>query len=346
MVRKNFKLKGLHFVFMSILLIAAIVATFHVCSARNTSSATVFVDPPQSILTGATVGTKFQVNVTVANITSLIGAQLKLSWNTTLLNCTGLQENLYHTVTPADSWSNINVVKLSINKTEGSLLYAVTFYDNAAATDAGYAPINITTNNYPLEGKLAFAVVNFTVAKAPPTNMYYDSNFTLSQVVLGDVQANEIPSNNLNGYYKIYGPPETLTNSVVKDSTTYNVTTVSNATVVQGSMTYIANWTLSFNLTGAPNGGTTAYVNVTIPKNFIALANETTDQWNVTVSGTPVTPIVKEDSANTYLYFTTGLSTKTVRIVGTVPEFPMLMAIPLLMIVTLIAFALRRRRRI
>lgn len=346
MVRKNFKLKGLHFVFMGILLIAALVATFHVCSARSTSSTKVFVDPPQSILTGATVGTKFQVNVTVANITGLIGSQWKLSWNVTLLNCTGVQENLYHAATPADSWSNINVVKLSTNKTEGSVTYAVTFYDNGVATDDGYAPINVTTTNYPTEGKLAFAVVNFTVAKAPPTNLYYESNFTLSQVVLGDIQANEIPSTNVGGYYKIYGPPETLTNSVVKDSTTYNVTTVSNATVVQGSMTYIANWTLSFNLTAAANGGTTAYVNVTIPNNFIALKNKTTDQWNVTVDGTAVTPIVTEDSANTYLYFTTGLSTKTVQIVGTVPEFPMLMVIPLLMIVTLIAFGLRRRRQI
>lgn len=346
MIPQNFKLKSLHWVFVSILMIATIASALHTSSASSTSSATVFVDPQQTILTGAKVGTTFQVNVTVANITGLIGAEVHLSWNATLLNCTSFQENIFHAVTPTDSWSNINPYVLKFNKTAGTADYAVTYLDIAGAISTGYAPINVTTTTNPPEGKLAVAVLNFTVASVPPANTYYDCNFTLTNVIMGDAQADQIPTVSVDGYYRIYGPPETVTSSVLLNGTSYNVTTLSNATVVPNSMTYIANWTLSFNLTAALNGGTTAYVNVTVPKNLIALANKTTDTWNITINGTPVTPIVTEDSTNTYLYFTTGLSTKTVTIVGTIPELPVLMIIPLLMIVTLIAVGLRRRRQI
>jgi hypothetical protein len=346
MIPKNFKLKSLHWVFLSILMIATIASAFHTSSARSTGSATVFVDPQQTILTGATVGTTFQVNITVANITGFVGSEVHLAWNATLLNCTSIQENLFHAVTPTDSWSNINPYLLKVNKTAGTADYAVTFLDISGAISAGYAPINVTTTNYPSDGKLALAVLNFTVASVPPTNTYLDCNFTFTGVIMGDQNADQIPTVNVDGYYRIYGPPETVTSSVLLNGTSYDVITLSNATVVPDSMTYIANWTLSFNLTAAPNGGTTAYVNVTIPKNLIALANETTDTWNITINGTSITPIVTEDITNTYLYFTTGLSTKTVTIVGTIPELPVLMIIPLLMIVTLIAVGLRRRRQI
>jgi hypothetical protein len=347
MIPKNLKSQGFHWVLMSILIISSMLysaSTFPTCSANVSSSATVFVDPPQSIFNTATVGTSFVVNVTVANITGLLGAQFTLSWNTTLLTCTKLTEILYHTVTPEDSWSNIWSIKSSINKTGGYANYAQTFQDSSLAIEGGYAPVNITTANYPPEGKLALASLTFNVTAVPPTNKYYECNLTLSDVIMGDggIPAVQIPTTNVDAHYIIYGPPETLSHSVVKDSTTYKVTTVSNASVVQGSMTYIQNYKISLNVTGAE--GTTAYVNVTIPKNLVDLANPT-DAWNVTVDGTPATPTVTENATHTFLYFTTSLSTKTVTIVGTIPEFPTLMVIPLLMIVTLIAVGLRRRRQ-
>jgi uncharacterized protein YcnI len=348
MTSNNLKSKGFHWVLISILIISATLysaSTFHTCSAASTGSPTVFVDPPQSVLTNPTVGTLFNVSVSIANITAFEGAQFTISWNTSVLACTKIYEILYHTVTPPDSWDNIWPIKLSINKTGGYADYAQTYQDTGAAISGGYAPINITTANYPPEGKLALATLTFNVTAVPPTNMYYACDLALSNVVIGDIAGVPIPTTNANGQYVTYGPPETLSHNVVKDSTTYIVQTVSNASVVQGSMTYIANYTINFNITSAPNGGTTAFVNVTIPKNFIALENEATDHWTVTVNGSPVTPTIAEDGTNTYLYFTTGLSTKTVMIIGTIPEFPVLMFIPLLMIVTLIALGLRRRRQ-
>jgi hypothetical protein len=344
---KNLKSKHFQWFLIGVFIISAILCSSYTlprCSASSSSSPTLFVDPAQTVVNAPTVGTTFQVNVTVANITSMFGAQYILSWNATLMACTNFTEYLYHKITPASSWDNLWILKLDVNNTAGTATYAVTYLSSTRALSEGYAPINITTDNYPPEGKLPLALLTFNVTAVPPANMYYQCNFTLSSVKLADVVAHTILSTGLKGNYTVYGPPQTVTNSVVKDSTTYSVITVSNASVVQGSMTYVANYTINFNVTAASNGGTSAYINVTIPKNLIHLANPTTDQWNVTVNGTQVTPTVTQDSVNTYLYFTTGLSMKTVTIVGTIPEFPVLTAIPLLMIATLITVGLRKRK--
>lgn len=199
-------------------------------------------------------------------------------------------------------------------------------------------------SEFPPDGKLALAILNFNVTNVPSANLFYESNFTLSDVIMGDMSANQIPTTNVDGYYKIYGPPETINHNVMLGTTNYVVTTVSNASVIQGSMTYVENWTITFNLTGVD--GTTAYVNVTIPKNFIYLGHPATDHWAVTVNATAVTPTVAENDTHVFLYFIASLSTKQVMIEGTVPEFPVLMAIPLLMAATLIAVGLRRRRHL
>jgi uncharacterized protein YcnI len=347
MIPKDLKSKGFHWIFMSVLIISVMLysaSTFPKCLAQS-SSPLVLVEPPQTTLTGATVGTQFNVSVSIANTTNFAGVQFTLSWNNSLLVCSQITEVLFHNVTPPDDWSNIWSINLKFNNTAGTASYAQTFQDTGSAASDGYAPINVTTANYS-EGETALAILTFNVTAIPPANVIYQSDLAVSGVIVGDINGLPITMTTADGQYMIYGPPETVTSGVVVKGTSYNVTTLSNATVVPDSMAYTANWTLSFNLTAAANGGTTAYVNVTIPKDLIALGNETTDHWNITIDGTPVTPIVTEDSVNTYLYFTTGLSTHTVQIVGTIPELPVLMIIPLLMIATLIAVELRKRRQV
>ena len=58
---------------------------------------------------------------------------------------------------------------------------------------------------------------------------------------------------------------------------------------------------------------------MTIPKELL----HTEGNWVVLVDGASVTPTVKEDASNTYLYFTYNHSTKTIEIRGTtvIPEF-------------------------
>jgi hypothetical protein len=351
MIPKNLKSKGFLWVFVSMLILSAMLysaSTIPKCSAQTSSDQgpLILVEPPQTTLTGATVGTLFNVSVDIANATKFIGPQFTLSWNTTFLTCTSVIEVLFDNVTPQAYWSNIWDLSVGVDNAAGTYGYAVTYMNYPSAVSNGYAPINVTTANYP-EGEEALATLTFNVTAIPPPNMIYQSAFSLSGVILGGPQGASIPVTSADGQYLIYGPPETVTSSVLNNGTTYNVITVSNATVVPDSMTYNpTTFTLSFNLTIAPNGGTTGYVNATIPKDLVALATEPPDQWNVTVNGTPVTPTWTEDSVNTYLYFTTPLvGTQTVQVVGTIPEFSVLMLIPLLMIATLIAVELRKRRQ-
>jgi hypothetical protein len=347
MIPRNLKSKSFHWVFMSMLIISAMLysaSTFPKCSASVSDSPTILVDPPQTILSGATVGTLFNVSVSIANTTAFAGAQFTLSWNATVLTCTKITEVLYHNVTPQDSWTNIWSIALKVNKTAGTASYAQTFQDTSAALSGDYAPINVTTANYP-EGKTALATLTFNVTNIPPANMIYQSSLALSTVIVGDMNGLPITMTTVDGQYVIYGPPETINTTVTYGSHDYTVTTVSNASVVQGSMNFTkvsdSDYELVFNLTGAD--GSTGYVNVTIPKALMSI--NPSDQWNVTVNGTQATPTVMSDATNWYLYFTTSLSTKPVTIIGTIPEFTLLI-IPLLMAVTLIAVGIRRRKQL
>ncbi len=97
----------------------------------------------------------------------------------------------------------------------------------------------------------------------------------------------------------------------------YNVYVISNSTVSDFSFNH-ENTLIQFNVEGET--GTTGFCNVTIPKDLL----ETEDNWTVLVDGTSVTPIMEEDSTDTYLHFNYSHSTKTVEIIGTnaIPEFP------------------------
>jgi hypothetical protein len=203
--------------------------------------------------------------------------------------------------------------------------------------DGGYAPINVTTAQ-------AAAAVTFNVLKVPVTGLY-ECNLTVSGVKAGDPVPNPIPVTIQNGYYAVYPAPETVTSTITYGGNTYNITTVSNASVVPNSMSFTkisdTEYHLDFNLTGTD--GSVGYVNATIPKALMGI--NPGDQWKVEVNGTDVTPTVVSDTTNWYVYFTTSLSTKPVEIIGTIPEFTLLV-IPLLMAATLVAVGIRRRKRL
>ena len=342
-------MKNHNWIFIAILLISAMISAMlyaatniHTASAVATT-AIAFVDPPSIVFNAPTVGTTFQVNVTVANITGLAGAQFTLSWNASFLSCIAIQDNLFSTVTPSSHSDNIWALTLSKNNTAGTADYAYTWRDLTAAQTDGYAPANITTTTFPPDGKLAMAVVTFNISNVPAVKTFSEFNLTLQPVKLGDVDGLPIAKTVTNGHYKIYGPPEITNTPIVNNGTTYVVTTATNASVVPSSVTFNATaYSISFNLTGTD--GTTGYVNVTVPKDLVRL-NQTSDQWIVTVNDTPVTPIISENATHTFFYITTPLSTEPVTIIGTIPEFPTLMVIPLLAIPTMVAIGLRRRRR-
>jgi hypothetical protein len=338
----NTKIRKLPWIMIGILIISAIfysATSIRPVSAQET--AVLLVDPPTAAIHTDSTGAQFGVNVSIANITGFVGLQFTLNWDAGVVNCTSITENLFATLTPPDQSSNIwKVQPPKYNNTDGSAIYGVTWQDMGAAQDGGYAPANITEANYP-EGKLAAAVMTFNVTTIPATGSYVDVTFNITLAKAGDIAGAAIPISAENATYRIYGPPiiNTVVTPITWNGQTYNVTTVSNETVVDGTVAFVGDptWSLSFNLTGTD--GDVGYVNVTIPMGLMI------GPFNVTINGAPVTPQITSDETNTYIYVTAQLSTEPIEIIGTIPEFTLLF-IPLLMATTLIAYAVRRRRRL
>jgi hypothetical protein len=70
------------------------------------------------------------------------------------------------------------------------------------------------------------------------------------------------------------------------------------------------------------------------------------DYWTVLVDGNSVTPAVKEEANNTYLYFTYRHSIKTVEIIGTdaIPEFPSWTPLLIMLIAVLAVVVVYKRK--
>jgi len=167
----------------------------------------VFVQPKDSIYYAweKRMNDTLSITVMTANMTSLKGLSFKLTWDPQLLACTSITENLFQTVTPNASWSNIWSVKLSYNNSGGYADYAQTWKDFGQAVLDGYAPANITMTDYP-EGKLAAAIVTFKVVKMPPLKGYVDTFLHLSFVQPTDADGNVILVEVADGYYKLISP--------------------------------------------------------------------------------------------------------------------------------------------
>lgn len=172
----------------------------------GTDEPIMFVEPMNSIfyMTEKRVGDTIQINCTVANVTGLAGFSFRLSWDPTLLICTGIQEILFHTVTPTAFWDNIWSHTLRYNNTEGTADYGSTWADLGQAVADGYAPANITANEYP-EGKLTAAIITLTIVSEPSPGGFKECSLDLSNTKMGDLNAYPIVHTVNNGYYRLTG---------------------------------------------------------------------------------------------------------------------------------------------
>jgi len=168
------------------------------------NGATVFVDPKDNTFPPPPmgVGSTFKVNVTVANITGLAGLSFKLRWDPTLLNCTAIQEILFHTVTPEASVTNIWNLGLKFNNTAGTADYSQTWQDLTTAQADGYAPTSIVPANF-TEGKLAAAMLTLKILKAPGVGQSLTCALDLSDVKAGDINAGAIAVTVVDGTYTL-----------------------------------------------------------------------------------------------------------------------------------------------
>jgi hypothetical protein len=206
------KMKNTSARILSMLMIATVVLGFAAILPINAAALPeVYVDPASTILSTATVsvGSTFTVNVTIRNITMFAGLSYTLTWNNSLLQCTTMQEILFHTITPSAFWSNIWNLKLTFNNTAGTADYAQTWQATQDAIDNGYGPANITAATYPPDGSIATCIFTFKILLTPTLAQgSLSCPLHLQAVKAGDINAQPIATLNTDGLYQInYAPP-------------------------------------------------------------------------------------------------------------------------------------------
>jgi hypothetical protein len=221
-------MKSMVRVLSALMAAVTLLSLANVLQIRATEEAKVFVDPSDTMLQSPPMisGNTFTVNVTIANITGFVGVQFRLTWDPTLLSCQDIQEVLFHTVTPVLRWGNLWNLKLAFNNTGGYADYAQTWRDNFVAIGDGYSPVNVTTANYPPDGKLTLATLTMRVGKAPPFRSSVSCALGLSEVIAGDVHAHSIPLTTVNGTYTLNWSPPAMTPFFSVDPPTYTASNV------------------------------------------------------------------------------------------------------------------------
>ena len=161
----------------------------------NSSDSTprIYVDPPEIIDETLTPNITFTIAIKLENVplnANLVGVQFRVSWDPTVLECIGMEEILYHNVTPPEEWGNI--WRLGHLITDDHIEYAYTWMDMTSAFEKGYAPIS---------GNHTVATITLKVKGIGATTLQ------LSETILGDIDMNNIPHVAKNGYFRNAPPP-------------------------------------------------------------------------------------------------------------------------------------------
>jgi len=208
---KNLKTKNLLWLLFGTLIISGFLKTAMIVQvvAPDGGVPKVFVEPAESVFYGKNVGDTFTVNVTIANVTNIVGYEFKLEWNSSLLNGVTMTEVLFHSTMPNETEISENLWRIKHTVAADSVWYAYTYYDIARAIANGYAPINITTANY-TEGKLTAATITLEIVSLPPQVGYFDCILDITTSKLGGPGGVSIDHTVEDGYYKISSPPITF----------------------------------------------------------------------------------------------------------------------------------------
>jgi hypothetical protein len=199
----------------ALLIFVAVLPTIPLAHATTfpESGGLMFVDPQDNSFPPPymTVGSTFDINITLFNITGIAGIQFYVTWDPTLLNCTNMTEVVYHKWTPSAHWGNIQSIRLEYNNTGGYADYGQLWGDLSAAREDGYAPGNITTTTNPPNGTQTVATLTMMVVKLPTMaegSLSCPLNITVAKV--GDMDANSIINTGLG----IGNPPQSGTYTI------------------------------------------------------------------------------------------------------------------------------------
>lgn len=113
-------------------------------------------DPSRVWNESLVANTTFSVAVeldSVAEHGGIIAVNFDLVWNSTILDCTGVEERMFHEVAPKTEWDNINWNAV-VGPDPGHLQYESSFFNYSRAQSSGYELIF---------GNHTLAIVTFTV---------------------------------------------------------------------------------------------------------------------------------------------------------------------------------------
>jgi ABC-type transport system substrate-binding protein len=242
------------------------------------------VDPLETMVTN---GMSFILNIDVGNVADIYAFDVRLYFNTTLLQAIQLDEGPF-----LGSGGDTFVVKNLINETGGYVRFASTLLS--------------------AENGVSGAGTLFSVTFATTVGVIGNCSVTFGNTILSDSQANPIDHVKQNGTVVIY-EVQTIEHPVTVNQIEHIIQTVSNSTVSTGeNFVYNdAEKTLEFSVTGPPN--TQGFCDVAIPKELMS------GTFAVLVNGMPVVYIQTENTTHCFLHFTYNHSTDNIEILLTIP---------------------------
>ena len=233
-----------------------------------------------------TLGVSFEVNITIENVTDLYAFDIKLYYNTTLLQ----------------------VVKLK----EGSFLksHGETFTLNETNLVEGYVRF-VTTLLGEIPGVNGTGTL-FSVTFVTAINVTGISPLLLGFTELSTPKVEHISHLTRNGTVNVV-EVDVKEHIVTVNETEYTIVTLSNSTVAPDEeLTFNEEEKIiSFNITGPT--GTTGFCNMTVPK---AIMNGT---FAILVNGTAIPYTRTENQTHYFLHFTYSHSTEQIQILLTIP---------------------------
>jgi hypothetical protein len=290
---------------------------------------------PAEIIKGpdVAIGQEFTIDVNLYNVTAenvptgLYGIEVKLGWNSTLLELVS--------------------VDVRVGQTNGTLNSPFFLAKNENGTNYYWLVGSSISPAAPWFGngtivKLTFKVIYQKVEPIPSASCNLEilySDLVMSEPVV------EIPHITEDGYYEIDPAPRITSYTVTWNSVQYTV-------VIESDSVIIAPYNLGFNQTAHTISFTAVsdgIFNVTIPKSLMSC--NLPGQWEVTVDGGQPTSIhVTDNTTHTFVYFEFGSGTYEITIKSTlvVPEFSFISAILLIIMISCLiptAKLLRRKEK-
>jgi hypothetical protein len=273
---------------MTLFLVTVLVALVNIVPIVAQASTTVFLDPPK--IKGTLIGENVTVNINVSNVTDLYGWQAGMTFNSSVLNCTGYHEGEFLKRAGVETWFAKPSYLPHFDNTKGiAYLHLCTLLG---------APQGVSGS-----GQLAYLT------------------FKVVGIGISDLHLTDVRLCNSN--------PEYIPHEVVDSFTVswgrfdYSVEIVSNLTGIDSSPDPPASGL--FNHTFTPQDNKTTFdvithhdslYKVTIPKAILKCDN--LSEWTVKIDCSPVSFVPTESPTDTSLYFTYHNGTHKVEIIGTV----------------------------